>query len=401
MQAVRVPPPVQHAVRWNNRLTGTALFYTSSSMAATTTMKACAYPLDLKALENAAASSGRGCVLMRAGGCDHVMGPPSSNDPASSLPPCTGLVLEPGQSITEEDVAGCFRKGVRLILWQPAAAQTDAQKPSLWASSRAGMWNHLVFPAEHSASDEDLFRFALDNPNIVHSYSFSEQSLCLPPEAVAPVIGSQPGYGRVQPLPGVPVWRRLSTPEQLLHFLNAFGRQQVQKWMVMDNTSEVHCLGAAVRYHYACPDELPEGFFEEICRMVESGGSVDMQKVRYNLERAFLIGYAMEFGRIVGNSSLKQPRPAYIQSLNQNTGLDFRGYLERGYTSVRPEYRGMGIGTRLLEGLTKRSQGRKLYSIISEDNLATQKIAIRNKTRKVTAFYSRKNGKMVGVWVPE
>jgi len=135
--------------------------------------------------------------------------------------------------------------------------------------------------------------------------------------------------------------------------------------------------------------------------MVESGGSVNMHKVQFNLERAFLIGYAVEFGLIVGNSSLKEPRPEYIQSLNQNTGLDFNGFLERGYTSVRPEYRGRGIGTRLLEGLTKKTKGRKLYSIISEDNLATQKIAIRNKTRKLTTFFSQKTDKQVGVWVKE
>jgi len=54
-----------------------------------------------------------------------------------------------------------------------------------------------------------------------------------------------------------------------------------------------------------------------------------------------------------------------------------------------------------LEGLTKKTKGRKLYSIISEDNLATQKIAIRNKTRKLTTFFSQKTDKQVGVWVKE
>ena len=193
----------------------------------------------------------------------------------------------------------------------------------------------------------------------------------------------------------------MDTPEQLLCFLNKFDIQQVQKWLVMENTSKVHPLGSSIRYFYSQPHDLPDNFFEDICRMVEAGGSVDMNKVRYNLERAFLIGYAMEFGLIVGNSSLKQPRPEYIQSLNQNTGLDFSGFLERGYTSVRPEYRGMGMGTRLLEGLTKRTQGKKLYSIITEDNLATQKIAIRNRTRKLTTFFSQKTGKQVGVWVKD
>jgi GNAT superfamily N-acetyltransferase len=81
--------------------------------------------------------------------------------------------------------------------------------------------------------------------------------------------------------------------------------------------------------------------------------------------------------------------------------MDLSDYLERGYTSVRPEYRGMGIGTQLLEGLTKRIDNKKLFSIISEDNVATQKIAIRNKTRKAASFYSQRTGKQVGLWIPK
>ena len=123
--------------------------------------------------------------------------------------------------------------------------------------------------------------------------------------------------------------------------------------------------------------------------------------VRYNLQRAFLIGYAIENGVIVGNSSLKHPRPQYVKAVNKQSGLDLSKYLERGYTSVRPEYRGMGIGTRLLEGLTARAGKRKIFSIISEDNAATQKIALRNNTRRVVTFFSERLGKDVGVWIPE
>ena len=123
--------------------------------------------------------------------------------------------------------------------------------------------------------------------------------------------------------------------------------------------------------------------------------------VRYNLKRAFLIGYALEHDVIVGNSSLKHPRPEYVEAVNRKSGLDLSQYLERGYTSVRPEYRGMGIGTKLLEGLTERIGNRKLFSIIGEDNVATQKIALRNKTTRVATFYSKNLNKEVGVWIPE
>jgi len=109
----------------------------------------------------------------------------------------------------------------------------------------------------------------------------------------------------------------------------------------------------------------------------------------------------MENGQIAGNSCLKHPRNEFIQRLKKMTGLDFSHFVERGYTSVRPQYRAMGIGTKLLEGLTKRTGNYKIFSIIGEDNPATQKIALRNKTRKVTVYYSEKVGKNLGVWMPE
>jgi len=87
--------------------------------------------------------------------------------------------------------------------------------------------------------------------------------------------------------------------------------------------------------------------------------------------------------------------------VSNQSGINLRNYLERGYTSVRPEYRGMGIGTKLLEGLTKRIGDRKLFSIIAEDNIATKKMALRNRTKKVAQFYSDRVGKEIGVWVPE
>ena len=160
-------------------------------------------------------------------------------------------------------------------------------------------------------------------------------------------------------------------------------------------------MGIALTYRFVPPDRLPDGRLDEICAMVAAGGSVAATHVRGNVERAFLIGYVAERGRIVANSSLKHPRVAYIEAVRQKSGLDLTGYVERGYTSVRPEYRGLGIGTRLLEGLTARAGQRKIFSVIGEENVATQIIARRNRSKKVATYFSDKAGKSVGIWMPE
>ena len=156
-----------------------------------------------------------------------------------------------------------------------------------------------------------------------------------------------------------------------------------------------------LRYFYTPPDELPPGYMDIICELVEAGGSVSPEFIRYNLERAFLIAYVKDGDEIIGCSSLKHPRPEFIQSVREQAGIDLENYLERGYTSVKPEYRGMGIGSKMLAGLTARVGEKKLYSVIGEENIGGQKMAINNNTRRVAVYQSKKTGKKIGIWIPE
>jgi len=289
-----------------------------------------------------------------------------------------------------------FEKGVRLILWHPLKDRPKETGKTLFHASGAGIWNHLKIPSPEDASDP-LVNFAAANPNLVHSWSpcspknifFSDPFPALPDP-----------YEAIAPMHGTPFWRYLADPVFLLLYLIRYGKKTIERWRVRADGT-VYTIGEGIAYHFVPPDALPPGYLDIICKMVEAGGSVDTRWVRYNLERAFLIGYAEEEGVIVGNSSLKHPRQEYIKRLSEATGFDLTGYLERGYTSVRPEYRGLGIGTRLLEGLTARVGKKELFAIIGEDNIATQKMAIRNRTRKVGTFFSEKAKKTVGIWVPE
>jgi len=170
---------------------------------------------------------------------------------------------------------------------------------------------------------------------------------------------------------------------------------------VHDDGRRLFEVGKHMSYRYEAPEELPAGYLDEIVRMVEAGGSVNTRFVRHNLEKAYLIAYVEEEGVIVGNSSLKHPREEYIDAVSRQSGIDLHNYLERGYTSVRPEYRGLGVGAQLLGGLTERAGGYHIFSVIAENNIATQKMAMRNRTRRVAVFYSQRVEKEMGVWIPE
>ncbi len=292
-----------------------------------------------------------------------------------------------------------------LVNWVAPFDPIPLFSKRLKAFAKSGIWNHVVLPSPKGGADgTNVIRFALANPNLVHSWSVFDNAQYTLEKLFEKMDLLYSRYFSYPLLPGRPIWHYLNSDDHLMAYLSHYDRQQLGRWWIpsgpYDSQQSPIELGSRLGYHYVQPDKLTKDQLDEICQLVAAGGSVNTRWVRHNLKRAFLIAFVTEMGRIVGNSSLKHPRPEYIDTLNRQAGMDLSGYLERGYTSVRPEYRGMGLGTRLLKGLTSRADGKPIFSLIAEDNTATQKIATRNNTRKVATFFSRKAKKEMGVWMP-
>ena len=293
--------------------------------------------------------------------------------------------LEP---VGKNQLAGWQGTGLKLFHWQCSPDMAKIPDQILWQVSRQGIWNHVTVPASVAeGSAGSVVQFVMNNPHIVHSYDI--------PKDVGPVSSA---YDMASPLPGRPAWELLGTPARLLACLARFPVEHLTR--LRYDCTDLSVLGRDIVYHFTPPADLPKGYLDTVCAMVAAGGSVDLAHVRSNLEKAYLIGYAVENGVLVGNSCLKHPRKALTARLKTATDLDFSGFVERGYTSVRPEYRALGVGRKLLEGLTRRAGKFRVFSIIDEDNLATQKIALRNNTRKITTYFSEKAGKHMGIWMP-
>jgi len=146
------------------------------------------------------------------------------------------------------------------------------------------------------------------------------------------------------------------------------------------------------------PEDIPPKTLDQIRDLIEEGSGVGTSWIRENLRDAFLIGYAEHEGKVVGTSTHKYPKEAYRKKIEAATHLDLDGYLERGYTAVKADYRGAGIGGRLIRGLIERSEGKRIYVTIRMDNVPPLKMTYKEGMILAGKFINERTGHELGVF---
>ncbi|MBL7212561.1 MAG: hypothetical protein ISS61_09305 [Desulfobacteraceae bacterium] len=154
-----------------------------------------------------------------------------------------------------------------------------------------------------------------------------------------------------------------------------------------------------IKYFFKKPDEIPSAILDQIQDLIETGGGVGTSYIRENLQNALLIGYAVHKDRVVGSSTHKHPKIAYRKKIEALTGLDLSGYLERGYTTVDPRYRGQEIGGRLIRGLIEKSKEKKIYVTIRMDNIPPLRMTYKENMVLSARFINKRTGHEIGVFI--
>jgi hypothetical protein len=153
-----------------------------------------------------------------------------------------------------------------------------------------------------------------------------------------------------------------------------------------------------IRYGFTRPDETPEAVLDQISGLVASGGGVGISWIKENLQKAFLIGYALCEDRVVGTSTHKYPKEHYRKKIEAETGLDLSNYLERGYTAVDPGFRNQNIGLKVIQGLIERSMGQKIYVTIDMNNPWPLRMTLRVGMVLAARFLNNRTGHELGVF---
>lgn len=206
---------------------------------------------------------------------------------------------------------------------------------------------------------------------------------------------------RLKEMYGYPAWFYMRIREYLFLYLTKYKADVVQRWKVSPDLHTVYNRGENVEYMFLKGEELTDSLVERLKMLISLGGEVGTSWVEDNLKEAVYVGYAAEKGRIVGTMCHKRPKEKYLKYLYEKAGLDLRGYLERGYSVVRPEYRGMGVGDKLLKGLVAKTPNEKIYVTIRLDNIPAIKLTTKNNMRLKASFFNEKTGHLVGIFVNE
>jgi hypothetical protein len=101
----------------------------------------------------------------------------------------------------------------------------------------------------------------------------------------------------------------------------------------------------------------------------------------------------------VGCVILKHPKESYRAKIEEATGLDLDGYLERGYTSVADSFRNRHIADTLIRGLIQRAAGRRIYVTIRLDNGPALRLTEKNGMVLAGRFIHPGTGREIGVFV--
>jgi len=151
-------------------------------------------------------------------------------------------------------------------------------------------------------------------------------------------------------------------------------------------------------YFFEKPEEIPLKTLDQVRTLIEEGSGVGTSWVKDNLRDAFLIGYAVHEGVVIGTSTHKYPKEAYRKKIEAAAGLDLAGYLERGYTTVKTEYRGEGVGGQLIRGLIEKSDSKKVYVTIRMDNIPPLKMTYKERMVLAGRFINERTGHELGVF---
>lgn len=369
----------------------------------------------------------------------------------SRLKPYISIWAKPVAGFTAERLRLLSKAGIKLVRWGIETGNERILKlmnkgtniPDtlrvLKDSAEAGIWNHgmfiLGFPTETEEEAKETVKFLELNSDKIHSaiffkfsllkhshiynnkslysikdiypssnaFSYEYQFTCskgMTSDSLKDIFSWAQRY-RIQNIYSHPAWFYMRIREYLFLYLSKFDVMQVQRMKVRPKELTSYRAGSNLTYYFKRGEEIDDTLIERLKELIGRGGEVGGSWIKENLQNALLVAYVEEEGKIVATMSHKRPKEKYLKYLRQKTGLDLSGYIERGYSYVRPEYRGLGIGDKMLKGLVERTPHSPIYVTIRLDNISALRLTEKNAMKMVATFTNERTDHLIGIFVNE
>lgn len=146
-------------------------------------------------------------------------------------------------------------------------------------------------------------------------------------------------------------------------------------------------------YHLKSPSNIETTIFDQIVNLVVSGGEVKQHFAIPGLQRAKLIAYAMEDGKVVSTASIKVPNQSYKDGVFHKAGIDddMGVSYEYGYNVTSPQYRRKGYTTNLNKIIFDHFS-LPVFATVRDDNYMSAELLQRTGFVKVGKSFSSSNG---------
>jgi GNAT superfamily N-acetyltransferase len=122
-----------------------------------------------------------------------------------------------------------------------------------------------------------------------------------------------------------------------------------------------------VKHPSECTAQEIQGF----ASLVAVGGEVQLTGLQERIEKASLLGFAVENNDIVAVAALKRPNQNHTYDVFMSSGASLcaNDYpFEYGWAFTDHSYRGRGFATVLLERLLAHSEGQRMWASTRETN---------------------------------
>jgi ribosomal protein S18 acetylase RimI-like enzyme len=165
---------------------------------------------------------------------------------------------------------------------------------------------------------------------------------------------------------------------------------------------KINEISGQIQYRVYPPSAFSGATLDRLVELITSGGESNNRSLITKLRKAHAIAFARVDGLPIGVAVIKRPVASYPVKVFTAAGvpeLAENFQIELGYVMINPQYRGQGVGSKLLS-LFGNHQA-PIYSTVRKDNAAMISLLQTAGFTQVGTPYKGESGAELTLWIKQ